>query len=219
MRDYLSPERNRAALLTIDAQRDFALPDAPARVGGTMAAVPAMQRLTAGFREKGAPIIHVIRLYRCDGSNVELCRRAAIEEGRRIVMPGSSGAELVDGLRPPDAPRLDAELLLSGQMQALGPAEWVLYRPRWGAFYGTTLEAHLRGLAVSTLVIAGCNFPSGPRATVYEASDRDFRIVLATDAVSGATEEGLCELGRMGVYLMASGQCREWMQRGGQAAA
>ena len=50
MRDYLSPERHRVALLTIDAQRDFCLPNSPAKVGGSMAAVPAMVRLVDGFR-------------------------------------------------------------------------------------------------------------------------------------------------------------------------
>src|SRR5690348_17478132 len=84
MRDYLSPERQRVALLTIAAQRDFCLPNSPAKVGGSMAAVPPMVRLVEGFRQRGRPIVHVVRLYRCDGSNVELCNRASIEEGQRV---------------------------------------------------------------------------------------------------------------------------------------
>src|SRR5258708_10923778 len=99
MRDYLSPERGRAALLTIDAQCDFALPNAPAKVCGTMAAVPAMRRLVDSFRERNQPIVPVVRLYRCDGSNVELCHRAALQERQRVVMPGPSGAQLVAALQ------------------------------------------------------------------------------------------------------------------------
>jgi nicotinamidase-related amidase len=219
MRDYLSPERQHVALLTIAAQRDFCLPNAPAKVGGSMAAVPSMVRLVEGFRQRGRPIVHVVRLYRCDGSNVELCNRASIEEGQRIVMPGTLGAELVDGLKPDQQQRLDASQLLDGKLQELGRQEWVMYKPRWSAFYQTQLEDHLRALGVSTLVISGCNFPNGPLATVYAASSRDFRIVVAIDAVSGGNESTLAELGRIGVYLMTSDQCLAWLARDTHVAA
>jgi hypothetical protein len=41
---------------------------------------------------------------------------------------------------------------------------------------------------------------------VYAAANRDFRMVLATDAISGATDVGLNELAQIGVYLMATEQ-------------
>ena len=59
-----------------------------------------------------------------------------------------------------------------------------MYKPRWSAFYQTPLEDHLKSQGITTLVICGCNFPNGPLASVYAASNRDFRIVLATDALS-----------------------------------
>jgi len=75
-------------------------------------------------------------------------------------------------------------------------------KPRWGAFYKTPLENHLRELRVSTLVFAGCNFPNGPRTSIDEASERDFRIVLVEDAVSGLYGRGKEEMRRIGVRLM-----------------
>ena len=42
-----------------------------------------------------------------------------------------------------------------------------------------------RDLAVSTVVMAGCNFPNCPRATRIKASERDYRVVIAADAISG----------------------------------
>jgi nicotinamidase-related amidase len=60
-------------------------------------------------------------------------------------------------------------------------------------------------------VICGCNFPTAARATVYEASERDFRVVLVADALCGATEDGLTELGRMGVHLMRTRNCLDWL--------
>jgi nicotinamidase-related amidase len=57
------------------------------------------------------------------------------------------------------------------------------------------------------VVVCGCNFPNCPRTTIYEASERDFRIVVATDAVSGIYERGLRELRGIGVTLMKTGEC------------
>ncbi len=219
MRDYLSPERGKAALLTIDAQRDFCLSSGRTKSGCSFPGAQAMIRLAQGFRAKGRPIVHVVRLYRCDGSNVELCNRASIEEGQRIVMPGTSGAELLDGLKPDPGVRLDSSLLLDGKFQSLGRHEWIMYKPHWSAFYQTPLEEHLKDQGITTLVISGCNFPNGPLATVYAASNRDFRIVLATDALSSSNDVTLAELARMGVYLMTSDQCLAWLARDGQVAA
>lgn len=218
MKDYLAPERGRSALVTIDAQRDFALPNGPGRVGGSPTVVSAMAKLAATFRDAGRPIFHMVRLYRCDGSNVDLCHRASIEEGQRIAMPGSTGAELVDGLKPDPSLRLDPHLLLNGSGQQLGAQEWILYKPRWSAFFETQLEERLRALGVSTLFVCGCDFPNGPRATIYAASNRDFRLVLVPDAVSRTTDSGLQELGSIGVRLMGVAATLTWLGSSAHAA-
>jgi nicotinamidase-related amidase len=72
--------------------------------------------------------------------------------------------------------------------------EWIIYKPRWGAFYNTKLERHLQNLDVNTVAVCGCNFPNCPRITIYEASERDYRIVLATDATSALYDRALLEL-------------------------
>ena len=153
-----------------------------------------------------------MRLYRADGSNVELCRRPAIENGKRLVIPGSNGAELMDELKPSSEIRLNSSLLLSGQFQQIGHMEWIMYKPRWGAFYNTLLEKHLRILGVNTIVVCGCNFPNCPRTTIYEASERDFRIILAKDATSLIYVIGLQELKNIGVSLMNTNECIAWLQ-------
>src|SRR5207247_11453968 len=107
-------------------------------------------------------------------------------------------------LVPARAPRLDTELLLAGGIQRVAPGEAIIYKPRWGAFYQTPLEAHLRALGVCTLVFAGCNFPNCPRASIYEASERDFRLVLAEDATSGLYERGKDELENIGLVLVGT---------------
>ena len=199
--DDIAPQYDRSALITIDVQRDF-LDGAPFEIPGTSAAVPAMARLVSCFRLKGRPIVHIVRLYRADGSNVEPYRRPIVEQGGRFLRPGSPGSQLASPLLTTPGLELDPELLLSGGIQAAGPQESIIYKPRWGAFFGTSLEPHLRALNVSTLVFVGCNFPNCPRTSIYEASERDFRIVMIEDAMSGLYDRGRAELEGIGVRVL-----------------
>jgi nicotinamidase-related amidase len=208
--DQTAPNKTHSALLTIDVQNDFVIPGAPAEIPGTYALVPAIRDLVSAFRKAGFPVIHVVRLYEPDGSNVELCRRRLFEQGRGFVFPGTMGAELVSSLKPNEDVKLNSPLLLAGGLQVIGEHEWIIYKPRWGAFYSTGLESHLRSLGVDTLVISGCNFPNCPRTTIYEASERDFKIVLVTDALSGLYEQGIKEMTNIGVHLMNAEECRRW---------
>jgi nicotinamidase-related amidase len=207
---HTQPHPDSAALLTIDVQRDFSLPGAPLEIPGTMDALPRIRRLLDAFRAAGRLIVHVVRLYEEDGSNVDPVRRAAVEGGARMAAPSSDGAELLDDLKPDPAVRLDADALLRGEFQRLAENEFVMYKPRWGAFYGTSLEAFLRERGVDTIVLAGCNFPNCPRTTVYEASERDFRIVAVVDAISGAYDRGVQELRNIGVLALTTDQCLAW---------
>lgn len=211
MDEYTRPNRDRAVLLTIDTQNDFTLPGAPAEIDGTAEAVPRIQRLVEVFRTEELPIIHVVRLYREDGSNVDHCRRADVEDGAMIVRPGTGGAELVEELRPSPAVRLDADGLFAAEFQEIGPEEYVMYKPRWSAFYRTDLEDFLETRGVDTLVVCGCNFPNCPRTTIYEASERDYRVVFVPDATSGVYERGIRELENIGICIKQTAETVDWM--------
>jgi nicotinamidase-related amidase len=214
---YTNADWQNSALITIDTQNDFTLPNSPFKITGTLEIVPKMRQVLDTFRSMCKPIIHVIRLYNPDGSNVDLCRRRAVAElGKKLVIAGTKGAELVEELKPSSSSSsslscsklsLDTELLLQGEPQQVTANEWIMYKPRWGAFYATPLENHLHKLNVNTVVICGCNFPNCPRTTVYEASERDFQVVLIKDATSKVYEQGLQELENIGVELMTSVDC------------
>ncbi|SEN69829.1 cysteine hydrolase family protein [Nitrosomonas marina] len=202
MNKYTDPHIEKSALITIDTQNDFTLNNAPAQIDGTDVIVPNMVRLLTAYRKNGLPIIHVVRLYLKNGSNVDVCRKQAVEEGREIVAPDSSGAELVDELKPDRSLRLDAGLLLSGNIQEFDQNEYVIYKPRWGAFYKTMLENFLKERAIDTVIFSGCNFPNCPRTSIYQASERDFRIVLVKDAISRLYPIGEEEMQNIGVNLL-----------------
>src|SRR5919108_2841008 len=110
---YITPDSKHSALLIIDVQRDFTIRGAIAEIPGTLEVIQPIERLVQEYRKQGYPIIHVIRLYHADGSNVDLCRRQAIENGKQVVIAGSNGAELMNELKPSRRVRLHSNLLLS----------------------------------------------------------------------------------------------------------
>ena len=219
MPDYTAPQRDRVALLTVNAQQDFTIQGSPLRSCGVGSAVASMRRLVEGFRDRGMPIFHAVRLYRPDGSNVDNFRREAVEEGLRVLMPGTSGAELIDEIQPKQRVRLDPHRLLTGDPQPVNGKEWAVYKPRWGAFHDTSLDALLRELEINTLVLCGCNYDTSGRATIYEAGARDYRVVLVPDAMTGIGEGAVGDMGRIGVYAMAAETCLDWLDSGSSSSA
>lgn len=204
MSRYTQPNWEHSILITIDTQNDFALPDAVAEIKGTADILPKMKELLELYRAKGLPILHVIRYYKEDGSNVDLCRKEVIESGYRIVAPYSEGAELVEDICPAGYNQLNAIRLLNREFQLIDEKEWVMYKPRWGAFYKTDLEKFLRDQNINTLVFIGCNFPNCPRTSMYEASERDFRIVMVSDAMSQVYDKGIKEMKDIGINIYKS---------------
>lgn len=205
MSKYTEPEWANSALVTIDTQLDT-LDGQPFEIPGTLAMLPRMTELLKAYRYAEKPIIHIVRIYKSDGTNVDLCRRELVEKGASLVLAGSNGCQLAPDLLPSIGIKLNTDLLLSGNIQSIGSKEVVIYKPRWGAFYNTPLEHHLWTEGVSTLVFAGCNFPNCPRTSIYEASERDFRLVLAVDAISGMDDQGKREMCNIGVKLLSTAQ-------------
>jgi nicotinamidase-related amidase len=193
---FTAPDFESSALLVIDTQVDF-LDGGASPIAGTSDQLPEMTRLVAAYRSAGRPIVHVIRLY--DGDDVDLVRRAAIRAGAPIVRPGSAGAQIAPALLPEPGVQLDSNTVLAGGLQHVGKNEVVMWKPRWSAFYRTPLDDHLRDLGIGTVVVAGCNFPNCPRATIFDASQRDYRVVLAQDATSQVTPERLADALNIGV--------------------
>lgn len=198
---YTAPELERSALVIIDTQSDFTLAGAPAEIPGTRELLPNMEKLLGMYRHAGRPIFHIVRLYKPTGANVDICRKEAVENGLALVQPGTDGAEPAPALKPDPMVRLDPDLLLGGGVQTWAPHEYVIYKPRWGAFFNTPLEERLRNYGVSTLVFCGCNFPNCPRTSIFQASERDFRVVVIRDALSGIYDRGVRELENIGIRV------------------
>jgi nicotinamidase-related amidase len=166
---WVAPER--AALLVVDMQVDFAAPSgAMGRAGADLSDVPealaAAERLADAARQAGAPIIFVglrtspeadspiwqERLRRLGGTSLDtaLCRQ------------GEPGAEFT-GPRP----------------QA---GDAVVFKTRYSGFFRTDLEARLRAGGIDTLVVCGLTTECCVAATARDAFERDFHVFVAADA-------------------------------------
>lgn len=195
------PDFKKCAVLVIDMQNDFVLPQAVSEIKGSYEIRSEISDILKTARKNEIPIIHIVRLYEKDGINADLCRRETLKKGIQIVAPNTEGADILKDLKPNEK-GLDFDLLIKGGFQELSEKEWVMYKSRWGAFYNTNLENFLHSKEINTLIILGCNFPNCTRATIYEASERDFKIVAIYDAISQVYEKGLQEIKAIGVCLL-----------------
>jgi len=81
---------------------------------------------------------------------------------------------------------IDVELLDSGGVQTLGPAEVAIALGTGGAFDATPLDALLRGLGIGTVVVGGDLRSPRVSASVRGAELRGYRVLLATEELAVA---------------------------------
>jgi len=69
------------------------------------------------------------------------------------------------------------------------PADLLVTKRQWGAFYGTDLDQHLRRRGVRTVVMAGVATNFGVESTARAAFDRGYALVFAEDAMTSMAAE------------------------------
>lgn len=69
---------------------------------------------------------------------------------------------------------------------ALGvrPADLVVTKRQWGAFYGTDLDLQLRRRGLGTIILTGIATTIGVESTARDAFERGYELVLVEDAMS-----------------------------------
>ncbi len=173
-------ESATTALLVIDMQRDFlesAVEPDPDRARLASAMPRVAQALAAG-RAAGLAIVHTREGYAADGADVNAVKRALGYVGR----PGPNGPFLVRDSKGHD--------FMEGF--APEPGEEVIDKAGFSAFYGTDLEARLRGKGVTHLVLTGVTVQCCVHSTLRDAVERGFFCLTLEDATA-AVEPGLRE--------------------------
>ena len=91
--------------------------------------------------------------------------------------PGRTEQQFRGGPRPVDASELVPELHQQ-------PADHTVTKRTWGAFMNTDLDAYLKGLGVTQVVIVGIATSAGVESTARQAHEHGFNVTLATDAMT-----------------------------------
>src|SRR5690606_27968679 len=110
--------------------------------------------------------------------------------------------KIVQELLPKNVEMYEDKKLLTGSILQLAPFDFVAYKPRWGAFYNTCLDVWLKNRKINSLVISGCNFPNCPRTTIFEASERDYRVAIVLHTISQIYTKGRDEIKGLGVNVL-----------------
>jgi nicotinamidase-related amidase len=86
--------------------------------------------------------------------------------------------------------RVDPRLLeLVPPLAALAPPATVLDKPFYSPFHESGLDALLRNRGVDTLIVTGTETDVCVLATVFDAMDRGYRVVLVKDALCSSADE------------------------------
>lgn len=135
-------------------------------------ALPNIVRLLSPARAAGVRIVHCVVQRRPDGlGSNHNAKIFALGHGQVNILPGTPGAAVLPELGPE-------------------PSDVVL--SRWhgvGPMGGTDLDAVLRNLGVSTLVVVGVSLNIAIPNVVMDAVNAAYRVVVPRDAVAGIPTE------------------------------
>ena len=124
------------------------------------------------LRAIGVRIIHVVTEYREPSEISSNPFWKAIHDDPTKARKGILRHNLAGSLGTEIIP----ELYRAGDLVVRG-------KKRYSAFYATDLEFLLRRFGIDTVILAGINTTTCVLCTAFEATNRDFRVVIASDAV------------------------------------
>jgi ureidoacrylate peracid hydrolase len=189
--DVITVDIDQTAVLVVDMQNDFGakggmLDRAGVDISPNQAAIEPTVRLLAAARQAGITVVYLKMGYQADLSDL-----GAAETPNRIRHP-SVGTTVA-------APNGRASRILirdtwsTDVVQELSPlaSDVVLYKTRYSGFYGTDLDAVLRGRGVRSLLVTGWTTSVCVESTIRDAFFRDYRCVLVEDCVAEPMGHGL----------------------------
>jgi nicotinamidase-related amidase len=150
----------RAALVLIDLQRGIvAMPTQPRPAAEV---IVNSAKLADTLRPLGTLVVRVRVSF---GTGHKLAPSQDVDQPNQLDRLPAGWDELVPDVR-------------------LDPADLVVTKHQWGAFYGTDLELNLRRRGVDTIVLAGIATNIGVESTARDAWERGFKLLLVEDAMA-----------------------------------
>jgi ureidoacrylate peracid hydrolase len=173
LKEKVRPEHT--ALLVVDVQNDFCHSNGAYVKRGNdvsliQAMVPRLQKTIESAREQGLPVIF-LRIVQSPDTNSDAWEALeSDDEGPRLVMEDTWGAEFFDPIRPL-------------------PGEREIVKHRHSGFNRTGLDLLLRSQGIKTVVLGGVASNVCVEATAREAADNDYYVVFLEDGSASARQE------------------------------
>jgi nicotinamidase-related amidase len=167
----------KTAVLTIDLQNDFLHPNgAYGRAGQAAAAIAALP-------ERVKPVIDAVRA--AGGHYVS---------AQFTLVPGPNGEPLIAPHLKKLRPFLTKGDFAPGSfghslVDALAPADYVVEKVAYSAFYQTRLEHIMRAVGIETLIIGGIVTNGGVASTVRDAHLRNVDTILLSDGCAALKQD------------------------------
>jgi nicotinamidase-related amidase len=156
---------NKTALLIVDMVRDFTDPQGLVYYPQNREILPKIKKVLDRCREKGCLIIF---LQHCNRKNKPDHR---IESMRPNCVEGTKGIE-IDPLLEVDDNK-----------------DYVIRKRRYSGFFATDLDLVLREHGIENLIITGTKTNCCIRATVTDAFNLDYNVIVLSDCVATDSEE------------------------------
>jgi len=156
----------KAALIVVDMLNDF-FERSPVLAMQRSRLVVNTNLLVRTFRSAGLPVLWVRQEFDPDLHDAFREMRA---NKVSITIAGTAGCELL-----PELEHL--------------PADPVIVKKRYSAFFGTDLDTRLSQFRPDVLVIAGVNTHACVRMTAIDAYQRDYNVIIAAECVASSDSE------------------------------
>jgi ureidoacrylate peracid hydrolase len=159
-------ERDRCALLVIDMQKFFLDPQSPTFTCGGLAVLPTVKELIGAFRAARRPVIYTCHVHHPDRLDAGIMGWW----WKGMCIEGSEASKVHEEIAPL-------------------PAEKIILKHRYSAFYNTDLETVLRCLHVEDLVVSGVMTNLCCESTARDAYFRDYRLFFLADGTGSVSED------------------------------
>jgi ureidoacrylate peracid hydrolase len=160
----VKPEQS--ALLVIDPQEEYFDPAGPAYFPESSERLGNINSRIGAFAAKQAPVVYIRHAHRLTGVDVGRMGDFAADDEEDSFLEGTPRVAFHQGL-------------------LLGESPTVITKTRYDSFWGTDLEAILRTLGITTVVIAGYMTSFCCDTTARASQTREYETVFVADAVGG----------------------------------
>jgi len=183
----------KTVVIVVDMQNDFGskggmFDRAGIDISGIQKAVGPTAKVLASARKAGIKIIYLKMGYKPDLSDlgtpdsVNRVRHLRLGVGQKVAAPDGKESRILirDTWNTDIVPELRPQ-----------PGDDVIYKTRFSGFFETDLDARLKKLGATHLIITGCTTSVCVDSTVRDAMFRDYLPVLLSDCMSEPIGYGL----------------------------